>query len=80
MSESPPQKNSRFFVINLLICILGTLVILWFAFGVEKQNSPAQRIFEWMLGHSQAIIVILAGLIVLVLALPFIGKRGAPPE
>ena len=75
MNNTANPPNNSFFNINLLLCILGTQVILWFAFGVEKQNSQAQRLFEWMLARSTAIIVGLVVLMVLVLVGSYLGVR-----
>lgn len=58
----------RLYFLNLVSCISGVLVILWFALGVEKQNSSAQSIFGWMLKHSTPIILGMAALMVLLLA------------
>jgi hypothetical protein len=75
MNTTPNPKNSPFFIINSLLCIAGTLVILWFAFGVEQQNSSAQKLFEWMLARSTPIIVGLGALMILILVGSYIGVK-----
>jgi len=74
MEANSGQKNPAFFI-NLFICIVGTLVILWFAFGVERKDSPAQKIFVSMLQHSGAIIAALAGSMVLILIVSYMGMK-----
>ena len=73
IKSSPP--NPLFFVINLLLCIIGTLTILWFAFGVEQQHSKAQILFDWMLQRSTFIIIGLVVLMILILAGSYIGMK-----
>lgn len=71
----PSQPNQPFFIINLALCVTGTFVILWFAFGVEQQNSQAQILFEWMLKYSTFIIVSLAAFMALILAGSYFGMK-----
>ena len=71
---SPAQKPP-FYLLNLISCIAGVLLILWFAFGVEKQNSSAQTVFEWMLRHSTLIIITLFGLMVVILIGSYFGMK-----
>ena len=74
-TKDPGPQHPPFFMINLVSCVLGVLVILWFAFGVEEQNSRAQMIFEWMLKHSTPIITLMIGLMVFILVWSFWGVK-----
>ena len=86
VSRNDPNLNAPprpFFIINSILCIAGTIGILWFAVGVERQNSRAQIIFEEMLKHSLSIVAGLIGLIILILAGSFWGAKSSkksPPE
>ena len=71
----PNPPNRPFFVINVLLCITGTLIILWFAFGVEQQNSQAQMLFEWMLKRSTLIIVGLVVFMILILVGSYVAMK-----
>ena len=74
-------KKIFLYILNLTLSIAGTLVILWFAFGVEQQNSKAQVLFEWMLKRSTVIIAGLAILMVLLLAGSYVAmKRVKDPQ
>lgn len=74
-------KKNFLYILNLTLSIAGTLVILWFAFGVEQQNSKAQVLFEWMLKRSTVIIAGLAILMVLLLAGSYVAmKRFKDPQ
>ena len=76
MSTAEPQeKKSPFFVFNFILCALGVLVILWFAVGVEHQNSRAQAMFEEMLKHSTPIILAMVGLMVFLLIVSYLGMK-----
>ena len=81
--ENPQSqlKRNLLYILNLTLSIAGTLVILWFAFGVEQQNSKAQVLFEWMLKRSTVIIAGLAILMVLLLAGSYVAmKRFKDPQ
>lgn len=73
MTSDANSKNSLFFILNLILCVAGTLVILWFAIGVEQKNSRAQILFEWMLDHSTPIV---AGGIMLMVMISVIAYCG----
>jgi hypothetical protein len=74
-SSKPP-----FYFLNLISCVAGVLVILWFALGVEKQNSSAQVVFEWMLSHSTPIIAAMIGLMILILIGSYFGIKARKRE
>ena len=74
-NSQPNPKNTPLFILNLTLCILGTLLILWFAIGVEQQNSRAQKVFEAMLKHSTSIIVGLIVFMVLLLVGSYFGMK-----
>ena len=71
----PDSSKPPFYLLNIVCCTSGVLLILWFAFGVEKQNSSAQVIFEWLLRHSTPIIVAMIALMVLILIGSYFGMK-----
>ena len=76
MENSPPNlKQTLLYILNLTLSVAGTLVILWFAFGVEEKDSRAQVLFEGMLKHSTPIIIGLVGLMILLLVGSYFGMR-----
>lgn len=76
MENSPSNRNKTLlYILNLTLSIVGTLVILWFAFGVEQKNSRVQIIFEGLLKHSTPIIIGLIGLMVLLLVGSYLGMK-----
>jgi len=74
MNDSNP-KSQPLFILNLVLCVTGTLAILWFAIGVEQKNSRAQIIFEWMLDHSTPIVVGGILLMVLIAVVTYFGVK-----
>ena len=73
--NDPKQEKPPFYFLNLVSCVLGVLIILWFALGVEEQNSRAQTIFEWLLKRSTPIVAGLIGLMILILVGSYVGGK-----
>ena len=63
-----------FFGVNLLVCALGMAAIVWFALGLERQDSSANQLLKKSLPYAPAIIIGLLALGVVVV-LPLFKKK-----